>query len=167
MQERRAVAALTRLGVLAFAIAVTVVVADRVTTTLAVDHLHDARHVWGPFGLALTYNSGFAFSLFSGRGLLVTIVLCVAVVVLAFVVGQVRTLPLAVGSGLVLGGAIGNLSERIVGGPGGEVPDFITLRDWPTFNVADACVTVGVIVIIVALLFGGRAPARPEAERVA
>jgi signal peptidase II len=74
---------------------------------------------------------------------------------------------LAVGSGLVLGGAIGNLSERIVGGPGGEVPDFITLRDWPTFNVADACVTVGVIVIIVALLFGGRAPARPEAEGAA
>jgi signal peptidase II len=167
MQERRTVAALTRFGVLAFAIAVIVVVADRVTTTLVVGHLHDARPVWGPFGLALTYNSGFAFSLFSGRGLLVTVVLCLGVVVLAFVVAQVRTLPLAVGSGLVLGGAIGNLSERIVGGPGGEVPDFITLHDWPTFNVADACVTVGVIVIIVALLFGGRAPTRPEAERVA
>jgi signal peptidase II len=164
MQERRAVAALTRFGVLAFAIAVAVVVADRVTTTLAVDHLHDTRHVWGPFGLALTYNSGFAFSLFSGRGLLVTVVLSIGVVVLAFVVGQVRSLPLAIGSGLVLGGAIGNLSERIVGGPGGDVPDFITLRDWPTFNVADACVTVGVIVIIAALLFGGRAPVRTEAE---
>ena len=47
------------------------------------------------------------------------------------------------------------------------MPDFITLRDWPTFNVADACVTVGVIVIIAALLFGGRAPARPEAEGAA
>jgi signal peptidase II len=160
MQERWAVAALTRFGVL-------VVVADRVTTTLAVDHLHDVRHVWGPFGLALTYNSGFAFSLFSGRGLLVTVVLCIGVVVIAFFVGQVRTAPLAVGSGLVLGGAIGNLSERIVGGPGGDVPDFITLRDWPTFNVADACVTVGVIVIIAALLFGGRVPARTETEGTA
>jgi signal peptidase II len=164
MQERRAVAALTRFGVLAFAIAAIVVVADRVTTTLAVDHLHDARHVWGPFGLALTYNSGFAFSLFSGRGLLVTVVLSIGVVVLAFVVSQVRSMPLAIGSGLVLGGAVGNLSERIVGGPGGDVPDFITLRDWPTFNVADACVTVGVIVIIAALLFGSRSPARPETE---
>jgi signal peptidase II len=162
MQERRAVAALTRFGVLAFAVAVIVVAADRVTTSLAVDHLHDMRHVWGPFGLALTYNSGFAFSLFSGRGSAVTIVLCIGVVVLAFVVAQVRTVPMALGSGLVLGGAIGNLSERIVGGPGGEVPDFITLHYWPTFNVADACVTVGVIVIIAALLFGGRAAVRPS-----
>ncbi len=101
------------------------------------------------------------------RGLLVTVVLCIGVVVVAFVVAQVRTVPMAVGSGLVLGGAIGNLSERIVGGPGGEVPDFITLRDWPTFNLADACVTVGVVVIIVSLLFGGRSSVRPGAEGTA
>ena len=156
MQERRAVAALTRLGVLAFAIAVTVVVADRVTTTLAVDHLHDARHVWGPFGLALTYNSGFAFSLFSGRAVAVTVLLCIGVVILAFVVAQVRTVPVAIGAGLVLGGAVGNLSERIVGANGGQVPDFITLDYWPTFNLADACVTVGMIVVVACLLFGGR-----------
>lgn len=156
MQERRAVAALTRTGVLAFAIAALVVVADRVTTSLAMDHLHDVRHVWGPFGFALTYNSGFAFSLFSGRAFFVTVLLCVGVVVVAFVVAQVRTVPLAVASGLVLGGAIGNLSERIVGGPGGQVPDFITLDYWPTFNLADACVTIGVIIVIVTFLFGGR-----------
>ena len=48
LQERGTVAALTRPRVLAFAIAAVVVVADRVTTTLAVDHLHDVRHVWGP-----------------------------------------------------------------------------------------------------------------------
>jgi signal peptidase II len=143
------------------------VVADRVTTSLAIDHLHDVRHVWGPFGLALTYNSGFAFSLFSGRALLVTVVLCIGVVVLAFVVGQVRTVTLAVGAGLVLGGAIGNLSERIVGGPGGQVPDFITLNYWPTFNVADACVTVGIIVIVMALLFGGRSTAQSKVGEAA
>ena len=131
-----------------------VVVADRVTTTLAVDHLHETRHVWGPFGLALTFNSGFAFSLFSGRAVLVTVLLCAGVVVLAFAVGRVRTVPLAVGAGLVLGGAIGNLSERIVGTHGGQVPDFITLDYWPTFNLADACVTIGIIVIVVSLLFG-------------
>ncbi len=167
MQERRAVAALTRFGVLAYAIAIVVVVADRVTTTLAVDHLHDVRHVWGPFGLALTYNSGFAFSLFSGRAIFVTVILCIGMVVVVFVVGQVRTLPLAVGSGLVLGGAMGNLSERIVGGPAGQVPDFVTLTHWPTFNVADASVSIGVIVIIMALLFGGRAPAEQKVERAA
>ena len=112
MQERRAVAALTRFGVLAFAIAVMVVVADRVTTTLAVDHLHNARHVWGPFGLALTYNSGFAFSLFAGRAAVVSVLLCIGVVILGGVVTLVRTWPEAIGAGLVFGGAIGNISER-------------------------------------------------------
>ena len=147
---------MTRPRVLVFAIAAVVVVADRVTTTLAIDHLHDVRHLWGPVGLAMTFNSGFAFSLFSGRAIAVTILLCIGVVVLAFVVAQVKTVPLAVGAGLVLGGAIGNLSERIVGVHGGRVPDFITLDHWPTFNVADACVTVGVIILVAALLFGGR-----------
>ena len=146
---------------LAFAIAAVVVVADRVTTTLAIDHLHDVRHLWGPAGLALTFNSGFAFSLFSGRAVAVTILLCIGAVVLAIVVAQVKTVPLAVGAGLVLGGAIGNLSERIVGGHGGQVPDFITLDYWPTFNVADACVTVGVIIVVASLLFGGH----PEVEQ--
>lgn len=144
------------------------VVADRVTTSLAMDHLHDVRHVWGPFGLALTYNSGFAFSLFSGRAFFVTVLLCIGVVLVAFVVAQVRTVTLAVGSGLVLGGAVGNLSERIVGGHDGQVPDFITLDHWPTFNLADACVTVGVIIVIVVFLFGGHsAVQQPKAEEVA
>ena len=154
MQERGPVPALTTPRVVAFAIAVVVVVVDRVTTTLAVDHLHDVRHLWGPVGLALTFNSGFAFSLFSGRALIVTVLLCLGVVGLAWVVAQVRTVPMAIGAGLVLGGAAGNLSERIVGGHGGQVPDFITLDYWPTFNFADACVTVGVVVVIICLLFG-------------
>jgi signal peptidase II len=139
---------------------VVVVVVDRITTTIAVDHLHETQHVWGPFGLALTFNSGFAFSLFSGRAVIVTVLLCVGVVVLAWVVAQVHTVPLAIGAGLVLGGAVGNLSERIAGGHGGQVPDFVTLDYWPTFNFADACVTIGVIVVIATLLFG-----RPD-ERV-
>jgi signal peptidase II len=156
VQERRLVAALTRPRVLAFAIALAVVVLDWVTTAVVIDHLHDVRHVWGPFGLGLTFNSGFAFSLFSGRAVAVTVLLCLGVLVLAVVVAQVRTVPLAVGAGLVLGGAAGNLGERIFGGHGGRVPDFVTLHYWPTFNVADACVTIGVVVVVVALLFGER-----------
>ncbi len=160
LQERGTVAALTRPRVLAFAIAAVVVAADRVTTTFALDHLHDVRHLWGPVGLALTFNSGFAFSLFSGRAVAVTVLLCIGIMALAFVVAQVRTVPLAIGGGLVLGGAVGNLSERIVGGHGGRVPDFITLDYWPTFNLADACVTVGVVIVIATLLFGAGAEVR-------
>jgi signal peptidase II len=148
--------------VVAFVIAALVVVADWVTTSLVVDHLHDVRHVWGPFGLALTFNSGFAFSLFSGRAAAITVLLCIGVVVLAVVVAQVKTMPLAIGAGLVLGGAVGNLGQRIAGGHGGQVPDFITLDYWPTFNAADACVTIGVIVVVVALLFGGHPAAAVE-----
>jgi len=142
-----------RLGLLAFSIVAVVLVADRVTTSLALHHLHGVRHVWGPFGLALNFNSGLAFSLFTGRALIVTVLLCVGVVVLAVVVARVRTVVEAVGGGLVLGGALGNLSERLISdGHQGQVPDFITLSHWPTFNVADACVTVGVIVVALALL---------------
>jgi len=143
-----------------------VVIADRVTTSLALDHLHDTRHVWGPFGLSLTFNSGFAFSLFSGRAVVVTVLLCVGVAILALVVARVRSVPLAVGAGLVLGGAVGNLSERIVGTHGGQVPDFVTLNYWPTFNLADACVTVGIVVIVVSLLVGQH-EAPPDQRAVA
>jgi signal peptidase II len=154
VQERRVVAALTRPRAIAFAIAAVVLVADLVTTSVAVDHLHDPQHLLGPLGLGLTYNSGFAFSLFSGRAVVITVLLCIGIAVLAAVVWRVRTLPLAIGGGLVLGGAAGNLAERIFGGHGGQVPDFVTLSFWPTFNLADACVTVGIVIVMVALLFG-------------
>jgi signal peptidase II len=160
VQERGIVAALisgstARLRGLAFALAALALVADRVTTSIAEDHLHGLVHVWGPFGFALSFNSGFAFSLFTGRAVAVTILLSVAVVVLAFFVTRVRTVAQAVGGGLVLGGAAGNLSERLVSGHRGQVADFITLSHWPTFNVADACVTVGVVILALAMAFGG------------
>ncbi len=136
------------------------VAADLVTTWLALDHIHEVSHAWGPFGFALTFNSGFAFSLFSGRAVAVTVLLCVGVLVLGVVVSRVRTVPLAVGGGLVLGGALGNLVERVFGSHGGRVPDFITLDYWPTFNLADACVTIGVVIVIACLLFG-----RPESAQ--
>ncbi|HVB92380.1 MAG TPA: signal peptidase II [Acidimicrobiales bacterium] len=139
---------------MAFGIAAVILVADWFTTSLAVGHLHRARHLWGPTGLALTYNSGLAFSIFSGRATVVTVLLCGAVFVLGYVVAQARTRAQAIGGGLVLGGAIGNLGERIFGGHNGQVPDFITLSHWPTFNVADACVSVGVVVVAASLLFG-------------
>jgi len=140
--------------VAALALATLVVLADRVTTTLAVDHLHQAVHLWGPFGLALQFNSGLAFSLFTGRSTLVTVVLGMGVVVLGVLLARVRTMTPAIGGGLVFGGGLGNLSERIVGVHHGRVADFITLSHWPTFNVADACITIGVIVVAAYLVFG-------------
>jgi signal peptidase II len=154
LQERGAVAPLTRRGGVAFGLAAIVVVADRVTTTVAEHHLHGPEHVWGPFGFALQFNSGLAFSLFTGRATLVTILLGVGVLVLGVLVTRVRTWSQAVGGGLVLGGGLGNLSERVVSDHHGLVADFITLSHWPTFNVADACITVGVVVLAASVLLG-------------
>jgi signal peptidase II len=137
----------------AFVLAAVVVVGDRITTTIVEDHLHGIVHVWGPFGLALSFNSGFAFSLFSGRAVIVTVLLSAAVVAVALVVTRARTMAQAVGGGLILGGAAGNLSERVISGHHGQVADFITLSHWPTFNVADAGITVGVVVVVASLLF--------------
>ena len=155
LQERGAVAPLTRRGNLraaAFGLAVVVVVADRVTTSLVEHHLHGTTHVWGPFGLELQFNSGLAFSLFTGRATLVTVLLGVGVLVLGALVARVRSWSQAVGGGLVLGGGLGNLSERVVSDHHGLVADFITLSHWPTFNVADACITIGVVLLAISLL---------------
>ena len=145
---------------LAFALALVVVLADRVTTSLVEHDLHGAVHVWGPFGLALQFNSGLAFSVFTGRATLVTILLAVGVVVLAVLVARVRTVSQAIGGGLVLGGGAGNLSERVLSGHHGLVADFITLSHWPTFNVADACITVGIVVLVASILLAHPAGAR-------
>jgi signal peptidase II len=144
----------------AFTLAIVVLVADRLTTSVAEHDLHGVVHVWGPFGLALQFNSGLAFSAFSGRPTLVTVLLGVGVVVLGALIWRVRTMPQAVGGGLVLGGGVGNLSERVVSAHHGLVADFITLTHWPTFNVADACITVGAVVLAASVLFDRPAGAR-------
>ncbi len=144
---------------LAFSLALAVLVADRITTSVVEHDLHGAVHVWGPFGLALEFNSGLAFSVFSGRATLVTALLALGVAVLVVLVARVRTTTQAVGGGLVFGGGLGNLSERVVSGHHGLVADFITLRYWPTFNVADACITIGVVVLAASVLL----PTNPSA----
>jgi signal peptidase II len=144
----------------AFALALGVVVTDRVTTSVVERDLHRDIHLWGPFGLALQFNSGLAFSLFTGRSTLVTVLLGLGVVVLGALVFRVRTMAQAVGGGLVLGGGVGNLSERVVSGRHGQVADFITLSHWPTFNVADACITVGVVVLAGSMLLDHPAGSR-------
>jgi signal peptidase II len=166
LQKRGTVATLIpgrrpRLRTIAFSVVVVVVAADRITTWLAEQHLHGDTHVWGPFGLALRFNSGLAFSAFSGRASIVTVLLAVGTVVVAALVWRVRTVPQAIGGGLLLGGALGNLSERVISSHHGQVADFITLTHWPTFNAADASITIGAIVLAASLLRSHPAGAAP------
>jgi signal peptidase II len=137
-----------------FGVAAVALVADQVTKSLAVEYLRSGPvHLFGPFSLQLTYNSGIAFSV--GVGLTVPIILVVVVTIamLVWFARSVPSLPAAVAVGLVLGGAIGNLSDRLFRGHGGAVVDFLHSTFWPTFNVADSCVVCGCFLLAGSVLF--------------
>lgn len=153
MQERGAVAPLNaaraRRLLLTAGVAAAVVAADQTTKSLAEADLHGPVHLLGPLGLALGYNSGSAFSLFTGDAPVLAVVALALVGALVWLAWRSRSTWVSLALGLVLGGALGNLADRAFRGHGGDVVDFITLRHWPTFNVADACITVGVVLLLV------------------
>ena len=137
------------------AIAVGVLTLDQLTKWWAVTTL-DTRTIdlVGSLRLRLTTNFGAAFSISQGRGALISVLAIVVVGVLVFS-GRQATRPLAaVALGMVLGGAIGNLSDRAFrdghGFLGGGVVDFIDLQWWPIFNVADSAVVCGALLLVVA-----------------
>ena len=167
MQERGPVAPVgehERRYALVGGVAAGVVAADQLTKWWAVDRLSRGPiAIVGSIRLALTHNSGGAFGL--GSGVVPVVVLAVvALVVVLFVVGRsVDRRSVAVSLGLVLGGALGNLGDRIFRSPGlgrGSVIDFVDLRWWPVFNVADAAITIGCVVLV--LLSFGRSGAGAE-----
>ena len=129
-----------------------VVVVDQVTKSLAVARLHGPVHLWGPLGLGLGYNSGSAFSLFTGRAPVLAPLAVVIVGVLLWLAWRASSSALAVALGLVLGGALGNVADRVLRNHRGGVVDFITLTHWPTFNVADLCITVGAVLLAVLIV---------------
>jgi signal peptidase II len=75
--------------------------------------------------------------------------------VLSWLAWRARSAGVALSVGLVLGGKLGNLCDRVFRSHHGSVVDFITLTHWPTFNVADACITIGGISLVVAQLRRG------------
>ncbi len=126
---------------------------DQLTKSWAVDHLQFRTiHLFWTLQLNLTRNTGAAFSQISGRGPLVGVAALVIVGVLLWQGASVTSRLGAVALGLVLGGALGNLIDRAFRGGGGflhgGVVDFIDLRWWPVFNVADSCVVVGAILLV-------------------
>ncbi len=132
--------------------AAAVLVADQLTKAWAVAALEDGPvSVLGPVRLALTRNKAGAFGLGGAFVPLLAVGATVLVVVLV-TRGDLVSRPLvAVAAGLVLGGAFGNLIDRMVRGPGllrGAVVDFVDLRWWPVFNVADSAITCGCLLLL-------------------
>ncbi|MGH9297527.1 MAG: signal peptidase II [Acidimicrobiales bacterium] len=140
------------------AVALCVIGLDRLTKWLAVrDLANHPVNLIGPVGFRLQYNSGIAFSIGSGLTLPIVLVAVVLVVAVAWFGRRVPTPSAAVAVGLVLGGAVGNLLDRVFGGHHGSVVDFVYTRYWPTFNVADASIVCGAALLAWLLL-----RARPE-----
>jgi signal peptidase II len=158
-----------RLALILYGTAAVAYLLDRATKLLAEQHLAGRPPVTVvPHVVRLTYttNSGGAFSLFPNRPWIfftASAIVCIVIIVSAWRVGS---LPAAIGLGLVLGGALGNLTDRVLHGPGvsGGVVDFIDFHIWPVFNVADSCVVIGVFVVVVAGFFHREAENEPELE---
>lgn len=144
-------------------VALAAVVADQLTKRVVTTRLPlgDEVDLAGPFSIHHVQNSGIAFGLLANAVELVIALTCVAVVwmLLFFARSGARHPVLPVGLGLVVGGSVSNLADRI---RQGHVTDFLDLRFWPAFNLADTFIVTGVLVLLAALLVADRAPrARP------
>jgi signal peptidase II len=143
-------------------VAFVVLTLDVVTKHLAVDRLSDrgpVEVVDGLLHLRLVRNSGAAFGFASGLTVVLSLVAATVVVVILRAARTLRSAWYAVALGLVLGGAVGNLLDRIFRPPGlfrGRVIDFLELPHWPVFNLADSCVVTGGILIVLLSLRGVR-----------
>ncbi len=147
---------LSRLAV-AGAVTVVVVAVDQLTKWWALHRLTSGPiHIIGTLDLELSRNTGSAFSLFQGQSAVLVVVAVVLVAVLATLVWRSPSLGRAAVLGLILGGALGNLADRLFRGDHGAVVDFVALHFWPTFNVADASIVVGCVLLLVSLVRGPR-----------
>jgi signal peptidase II len=137
-----------------------VLAADNTSKALVVAKLSDRGpvHVVGHvLELVLTRNAGAAFSVGTGSTILFTAVAVAVVVVIARTARRLRSRGWAISLGLLLGGALGNLSDRIFRSPGvfrGHVVDWIQLPHWPVFNLADSAIVAGGVLAVLLSMRG-------------
>ncbi|HEY7562058.1 MAG TPA: signal peptidase II [Gaiellaceae bacterium] len=141
------------------AVAFSAIVADQVTKQIVVSQLAlgESVHVVGPLEIRHVTNPGIAFGLFSSWASIVTILTAVAVcwMLVYFARAGARHPVLPVALGLLVGGSLSNLIDRI---RLGHVTDFLDLRFWPAFNLADTFIVIGVAILLAALVLAERQP---------
>jgi signal peptidase II len=141
-------------GVALFVLALDVVTKIVVVHTLA--HHAPIRLLGGFLTLLLLRNSGAAFSIGTSMTIVFTVIAAAVIVYILRTARKLRSLPWAITLGLLLGGATGNLADRIFRAPGlfrGDVVDWIELPHWPVFNLADSAIVCGgVIAVLLAIL---------------
>lgn len=142
----------SRYGLMAAVVAI-VLVLDQASKSWALANLADGPiQVFWTFQLDLAFNPGFAFSQGTGLTGLITVVGLVLVGGIVWWSRGVTSPLMAVGLALLLGGACGNLADRLFRGHDGAVVDFLDLQWWPVFNVADIAVFFGAAVLILSSL---------------
>ena len=165
LPPRRGKGSVRRLAILA--IAGLVLLVDQASKTWALHRAAEPRHVIWTLRLAVTFNSGTAF----GLGQDSTAIIVAGVVVLVVVLlglgrkaSRTATWSASIAMGALLGGALGNLADRVIRHHHGAVIDFIDLRWWPVFNVADAAITFGAALLALVLFRArsGETPAAPS-----
>ena len=160
-----------RLTLLFAAVAATAYVVDLVTKLLAVSQLSgrpDVDLVGELLVLHLTRNAGAAFSTGTEYTVALSCVAMVAVLVVIWLSRRVGSVGWAVALGLLLAGVCGNLTDRLFRSPGpmrGHVIDFVMLPHWPVFNVADMCINVAAVLILVQASRGIRINGLPTSDR--
>ena len=142
------------------AIAAVVVVVDQLTKHWALNALDDGRVIdlVGSLRFNLAFNTGMAFSQGEGVGRIVPILAISVVAALLMAVGRSSSRWFSVGVGLIVGGSLSNVIDRLFRGNGwfdGAVVDFIDVQWWPVFNIADAAIVVGAVLLLITSL---RAP---------
>lgn len=142
-------------------VAVFVLAADIITKTLVVAHLRPGEpvHVIGNVvEFNLLRNPGAAFSVGTGDTIVFTAIALAVIIYIVRTARRLRSIAWAITLGLLLGGACGNLTDRIFRSPGifrGEVVDFIEVtRYWPVFNLADSAIVCGGILTVLLALLG-------------
>lgn len=158
-----------------FLLALLVVIVDRWTKQLVAARIpiytRGIQVIPGIFRITHTENTGAAFSLFADSpshwrtGLLIGFSVVAMLVVMVLLWKQERTLNLTgVALSLILGGAVGNLWDRIASG---RVVDFLLFyykqHQWPVFNLADSAIVVGAILLVIEILFCQPKPGRQQA----
>ena len=142
--------------------------ADQLTKSIVTRRLdlYDQVHVVGPFSIHHVTNSGIAFGLFASATFLVILLtgLAVAWMLYFFARSGSRHPVLPVSLGLVIGGSVSNLTDRV---RLGHVTDFLDFKYWPAFNLADTFIVVGVAALLLALVASDRDSSRPRRVREA
>jgi signal peptidase II len=145
------------------AVAMSALFADQLTKHVVASEvsLNDEVKVFGPFSIHHVQNSGIAFGLFASATAAVIVLTTVAVAwMLAYFARSGARHPLLpVAVGLLIGGSVSNLVDRV---RLGHVTDFLDFRYWPAFNLADSFIVIGVAVLLGALAAADRAPRRPR-----